>query len=264
MSELLSQRVKWSAEDGVARVSLVRGSGNALDQATAEALGEAASRIERSAAAGSVRVAVISAEGSTFSVGGDLREFANAEHRGRHVAAVADELHRAILTISQAPLPVVSIINGTVAGGGLGLALAADIVLMAEEAHMRLAYTAVGLSPDCGTTWALVRRLGSARAADLALANRVVSGKTAADWGLISRAVPAADLGQTVEELISQLKAGPTEAYAQTKRLLRMAACRDLQTQLDDEAATIERLVMSAHGVEGLDAFLAKRPAVFT
>ncbi|MGV9863369.1 enoyl-CoA hydratase/isomerase family protein [Rhodococcus koreensis] len=264
MSEVLHERVKWDLQDGVARITLADGSGNALDLAMSRGIREAAERVARGAAEGKVRVAVLAAEGPRFSVGGDLRDFATASAPGDHVRLCADELHQAILTLTDAAAPVVSIIHGTVAGGGIGIALAADIVVVAADAKIRAAYTAAGLSPDCGVTWVLARRLGTARALDLALTNRTLTGTEAAEWGLVSRAVQAHELDQVAEQIIAGLRSGPAGAYAQTKRLMLAAAHRDLATQLDDEAATVAKQFVGPEGAEGVRAFLEKRTPSFS
>jgi 2-(1,2-epoxy-1,2-dihydrophenyl)acetyl-CoA isomerase len=262
--EMLHDRVRWELDDRVARLTLARPhGGNALDMAMTQGLGEAADRVAQGAANGSIRVAVLAAEGQTFCVGGDLRELAEAERRDLQVAAVADAMHRIITVLRQTSVPVVSVVHGTVAGGGIGLALAADVVLMAAEAKMRLAYTAGGLSPDCGSTWFLTQRIGSARALDLALSNRVLTGREAADWGLVSRAVSRQELNSIANDLVAGLRAGPAAAYAETKRLIEAAHHRTLFDQLTDESATIAGLITGPDAVEGVDAFLAKRPAVF-
>lgn len=263
MSERINDRIDWTVQDGVARASLAYGRGNALDMPMAEAILAATDRIAAGAADGSIRVAVLAAAGPVFCVGGDLRSFADADDRAGFVRREADILHRAILTLRAAPIPVVSVVHGTVAGGGIGVALAADVVLMAAEATMRLAYTAVGLSPDCGTSWLLAQRVGSARAADFALTNRDITGAQAADWGLVSRAVPSADLDATAGQIIAGLRRGPTAAYAATKRLLAAAPGRDLAEQLDDEAATVSQMAAGATGTEGINAFLGKRAPDF-
>jgi 2-(1,2-epoxy-1,2-dihydrophenyl)acetyl-CoA isomerase len=264
VSEQLRDRVRWDLDKGAARITLARPeAGNALDLAMAEALREAADRVERGGDDGSVRVAVLAADGKTFCVGGDLREFAGAERRDVQVAAVADELHQAILVLRRASVPVVSIVHGTVAGGGIGMALAADVVLVAEEAKIRLAYTAAGLSPDCGSTWVFTHRLGPARALDLALTNRVLTGREAAEWGLVSRAVPSDELATVAEQVVEGLRTGASSAFAETKRLVESARSRTLAEQLDEESATIARLITEPEAREGVDAFLAKRPAVF-
>jgi 2-(1,2-epoxy-1,2-dihydrophenyl)acetyl-CoA isomerase len=143
------------------------------------------------------------------------------------------------------------------------MALAADVVLMAEQAKMRLAYTAAGLSPDCGSTWALSRRLGPARALDLALTNRLLTGAEAAAWGLVSRAVAAEELGDVAQTVVDGLRTGPAEAYAQTKRLMSAGPHRDLASALADESATIGRLIVGTDATEGVDAFLQKRTPSF-
>ncbi|WP_205671777.1 enoyl-CoA hydratase/isomerase family protein [Amycolatopsis sp. CFH S0740] len=261
---MLEDRVEWDLADGLARITLNRPPANALDMATGRALREAADRVAAGAHDGTVRVVLLRAKGRTFSGGGDLREFAAAADRGQEVGALAQDLHQAILTLANTPVPVVSAIHATVAGGGIGVALAADIVLMAAEAKLQVAYTAAGLSPDCGSTWLLARRLGPARALDLALTNRALTGAEAAQHGLVSRAVPAAELDRVTDEVVAGLLAGPARAYAETKRLVAAAAQRDLATQLDDEAATITKIVATAEGIEGVNAFLEKRTPSFS
>jgi len=264
VSDILYDRVRWDLDDGVARLTMARPhAGNALDWAMTQALGEAADRAAQGAADGSIRVAVLAAEGRTFCVGGDLRELAEAERRDVHVTAVADAMHRIITVLRRTVAPVVSVVHGTVAGGGIGLALAADVVLMAAEAKMRLAYSAGGLSPDCGATWFLTQRIGSARALDLALTNRLLTGREAADWGLVSRAVSNQDLDSVTADVVAGLRAGPAAAYAQTKRLIESAHSRTLVEQMTEESAAIAGLITGPDAVEGVDAFLAKRPAVF-
>lgn len=264
MSEQLRDRVRWDLDDGVARITMNRpDAGNALDMAMAEGLREAAERVERGAADGSVRMAVLSAEGKIFCVGGDLREFTEAQPREEHIAAVADVLHQTVLVLRRVSVPVLSVVHGAVAGGGIGMALAADVSLVADEAKIRVAYTGAGLSPDCGSTWVLAHRLGPARALDLALTNRLLTGREAADSGLFSRALPADELGTVAGQVVEQLRRGPATAFAQTKRLLEAARSRPLAEQLDDEAATITGLFNGSDAREGVDAFLSKRPAVF-
>ncbi len=128
---------------------------------------------------------------------------------------------------------------------------------------MRLAYTAVGLTPDCGSTWALAHRLGPARALDLALTNRTLTGTEAAAWGLISRAVPAAELADVAAQVVAILRSGSPIAFAETKRLVTAAAGRDLPAQLDDEAATIAQVIDRPDGLAGIQAFLDKRTPSF-
>jgi 2-(1,2-epoxy-1,2-dihydrophenyl)acetyl-CoA isomerase len=162
----------------------------------------------------------------------------------------------------------VSVVQGVVAGGGIGVALAADVVLMARRARLRVAYTAAGLSPDCGVPAALARALGPARAMDLALTNRTLTAEEAAQWGLVSRAVDDDELEQVADGVVQQLADGPHEALVATRRLVRDAARLDgdaaWRAHLDAEAVSIAHLAGTADGREGVAAFLAKRPPRFS
>jgi 2-(1,2-epoxy-1,2-dihydrophenyl)acetyl-CoA isomerase len=126
-----------------------------------------------------------------------------------------------------------------------------------------LAYTAAALTPDLATTWVLSRRVSWARSMDLLLTNRVLTGEEAAAWGLVSRAVPRQDLAAEVDAVVATLRGGASTALVGAKRLVAEAAGRTLAEQLDDELVTVRAAAVSADGVEGIDAFLAKRPPVF-
>jgi 2-(1,2-epoxy-1,2-dihydrophenyl)acetyl-CoA isomerase len=186
-----------------------------------------------------------------------------SDDRAAEVKATADGLHAGLATLRALDVPVVSVIHGTAAGGGLGIALVGDIVIAAAEAKLVLAYTASGLSPDCGLTWVLANRLSWARAMDLALTNRVITGSEAADWGLVSRAVPGEELDAAVDAVVSALRDGPSRSLADTKRLVGEAQARTFPDQLDQEAGNISRLIGEPDGIEGVDAFLAKRKPVY-
>ncbi|MBS1870249.1 MAG: enoyl-CoA hydratase/isomerase family protein [Actinobacteria bacterium] len=256
--------VGWHLDGSVARVVLARPeAGNALNLAMARGLAEAARRVRDGAEEGTVRAALVAAEGRAFCVGGDLSEFARSEDRGACVAEVATTAHEAIAVLQAAPVPVVTAVHATAAGGGVGLALCGDVVLMASTAKLRLAYTAAGLSPDCGASWLLPRRIGMARALDLALTNRVVTGAEAEQWGLASRVVAPESLGAEAEAVAVALAHGSRRALAETKRLLRESSSTSFEEQLAAEAATIAALAAAPDGREGVDAFLAKRTPEF-
>lgn len=141
--------------DGVVELRLDDpGRGNALDLRTAEALRDAA----RAVAADPRGAVLLRAAGGNFCVGGDLRAFAGrGTETGTYVHAVASAAHAAIQALYELPVPLVTAVRGAAAGGGVGLALVGDIVLAARSARFRLAYTAIGLTPDCGASWFLPR-----------------------------------------------------------------------------------------------------------
>ncbi|MFE7581453.1 enoyl-CoA hydratase/isomerase family protein [Streptomyces gardneri] len=264
--ELLYGRVRWVRDGAVARIELASpDTRNALDGDMTLGLREASARLAAGADDGTLRVAVLTAQGPVFSVGGDLRWFAEAPDPSARIAETATLLHETLHTLAQLPLPVVSVVHGTVAGGGIGIALGADIVFAGTSAKLRVAYTAAGLSPDCGVSWLLARRIGQARALDLALTNRMVTAEELRQWGLVSRVVAQELLADKAEKAVQTLASGSAPALAVTKRLLREAGepPTAFRSHLDAEAASIADLLRGPDGREGLSAFLGKRAPVF-
>ncbi len=264
MDELLHDRVRIRIEDDVARLTLSRpDAGNGFDLDMAHSIEAGARRIADGADAGRLRAAMIDAEGKAFSVGGDLAYFAGTDDRSEAMRQVAGALHNALRLLTGAPVPVVTAVHGVAAGGGIGLALAGDVVVAGPRAKFRYAYTAGGLSPDCGTTWLVPWRIGMARAMDLALTNRIVGADEAAAWGLVSRVVDSDDVPEQALAIAHELANGSRSALATTKELLWTSAERSFGDQLDLEASSIARLVDGPDGREGVDAFLAKRIPTF-
>jgi 2-(1,2-epoxy-1,2-dihydrophenyl)acetyl-CoA isomerase len=247
-----------SGGDGVTSIVLARPErGNALDLATAEALRDAVTEVLTAEA---TRTVVLRGDGDRFCVGGDLRAFADAPDGARLNEVVARPLHEAILALRGAAVPVLCAVNGPVGGGGVGLVLAADLAVAARSCVFRLGYTGSGLTPDCGVTWDLPRRVGTAVATDLILTNRRVTADEAAALGLVARVVDDEALDAEVARLAGGLARIPRETLRQTKRLLAASPGRTLADQLDDEATTIGTIGDTADARETVAAFLAKRP----
>jgi 2-(1,2-epoxy-1,2-dihydrophenyl)acetyl-CoA isomerase len=252
--------------DGVARLTLASpATGNALDPAMGAALREVGRLLGEQ---DGLRVVRLGAEGRAFCVGGDLRGFAGVEDPAAHVAALAASVHDGLTSLRTLPVPVVSVVQGVAAGGGLGLALVADVVLVARSATMRVAYTAAGLSPDCGVTVALARGRGPAPARDRARTKRTLNPEQAEQWGLVSQAVDDDELEQIADDVVRRLAEGPHEALSATKRLVRAAVQvetdDDWRAHLDAEAVSIAHLAGRPDGREGVAAFLEKRAARFS
>jgi 2-(1,2-epoxy-1,2-dihydrophenyl)acetyl-CoA isomerase len=254
--------VLLSVDAGVARLVLNRAAtGNAMDPALVAGLRERTQEIEQR---DDIRAVVLAATGKTFCVGGDLRYFeTQGDDVQAAVHALASDLHAVIASLVRLEAPVIAAVNGVVAGGGLSLVCAADIAIAAASATFTSAYTAVGLSPDGGSTWFLPRLVGTRRAAELMLTNPRLDAQSAADAGILTRVVADEELESEVERVASLLAAGPTRAHAAVKRLLRGSDTGTLEVQLADEAATIAELAAGHDGREGVAAFLAKRPPVF-
>lgn len=265
MNDFADKQVRVEMDSSVALITLARPEKhNAFDHAMALDLHYAVRHVANGARGGAVRAIVLAAEGKVFSVGGDLAYFAETEDRSEPMRLVATALHDTVELLTAVPVPVVSAVHGVAAGAGVGLALAADIIVAGPDAKLRLAYTAGGLSPDCGATWILPRSVGMARAMDLALTNRAVDAVEAEKWGLISRLTDSDDVVGEALSIAKQLAAGPTEAFTATKHLMRTSQDRSFVTHLNSEAEAISRLVESPDGREGIDAFLTKRAPTFS
>lgn len=237
--------------------------GNALDLATLTSLLEAFQQVKNLTKDGSVRAVVLRAEGRRFCVGGDLTTFLSAPVGSATNEVLAGPLHDAIELIAELPVPVIAAVHGATGGGGVGLVLACDLAIASEEAFFRLGYTGSGLTPDSGTTWELPHRAGLTTAMDLMLTNRRVPAVDALSLGMVSRVVPAEELGSEIAGIVEAIETVPPETVAETKRLLRAAIGRSRAEQLKDEAATIGRIGDSADTREAIDAFLNRRTPVF-
>jgi len=257
-------RVELDVNVGSATLTLAREkAGNSLDLDMARALLEGVSSVSEKVGAREVRCVILKARGPMFCVGGDLQHFADAPDRSVRMREVATAMAEALTALSRLPVPVISVVTGTAAGGGVGVALAADIVIVGPTTRFKMAYTAAGLSPDCGATLELVRRTGLARALDLVLTDRLIDGVEAERLGLATTV--AEEPEATATGLAAQFVRGSFDAYANSKQLLRshQAMTQDQDQRLAAEVEAIAELVSSPDGIEGVNAFLAKRSPEF-
>jgi 2-(1,2-epoxy-1,2-dihydrophenyl)acetyl-CoA isomerase len=253
--------VKFELRDDVAWVTLNRpDAANTINLQFGRDLLDAATRCRGTHG---VRAVVITGAGRAFCFGGDLG--AMMMNEGASVEAYLHELtvdlHAAITAFTRLQAPVIAAVNGTAAGAGMGIVAMADLAIAAQSARFSMAYTAVGLTPDGGTSYFLPRVLGTRRAMELALTNRQVSAAQALEWGLVNQVVADADLLTEAGALATRLAAGPLAAFGHAKRLIRSEAL--LEAQLEDEGRTISSQANSPEAREGIDAFLGKRKAVF-
>lgn len=208
------------------------------------------------------RTITLAAEGKQFCVGGDIEEFIAAEDFAAHLRQTLPPAQDLFARFAALPVPILSAIQGAVAGGGLGLALSADIVIASENAFFRAGYPAIGVSPDLGSSWHLLRRTGPTFAAAFFMTNRIVSARGACDAGLVSEVTAPTQLLVRAEEIARALAQMPRASLAAIKRLVSGPAA-DLPSQMAQEAIEIFACAATSDAAEGLSAFAARRPAVF-
>ncbi len=235
---------------------------NVLDEDLAERLAGALIEAGRDRA---VRAVVLGGAGRSFMAGGDLSRFrADLDAAPATAARLIERFHVVVRAIAAMPKPVVAAIQGPVAGGGVGLALACDLVVAAQDCTLLSAYTKLGTSPDGGTTWSLTRLLGPKRALAFMLLNERIDAETALRLGLVNAVVPAADLMGAATEMAERLAAGAAGAGAAVKRLVREAATGDFDAQLDLERDGFTRAAGTPDFREGITAFFERRAPRFT
>lgn len=201
---------------------------------------------------------------SEFSVGADLAAIREtpAELRPATIEGIAAASNRFIRTIRDLDIPAVAAVNGTAAGGGLGFALACDVILMHADAVFDPAYARIGLSPDNATPFFLARTLGPYRARDLLFAPRPMDAEEAAALGLASQVIEGDMDGfdESVGAIAADYAAQPVNVLASTKTLVETALTDSLDDHLERERETIRHAAASPIFTEGLAAFFEDRP----
>jgi 2-(1,2-epoxy-1,2-dihydrophenyl)acetyl-CoA isomerase len=213
------------------------------------------------------RAIVITGAGRAFSAGGDLREMQEIAKKDGRSEAIFDEplrvLNQAILLIRETPVPFIAAVNGVASGGGCNLALACDLVIAAESAKFNQAFIKIGLTPDCGGTFMLPRLVGWKKATELLFTGDLVDAQAAAEMGMINSVTPDQELMSRAMAMAEKLAQAPTAAIAEIKKLLDASAANDLRSQLDLEHKTQIESGKTKDFVEGVSAFLEKRPPRF-
>ncbi|OHV78623.1 2-(1,2-epoxy-1,2-dihydrophenyl)acetyl-CoA isomerase PaaG [Ensifer sp. LCM 4579] len=210
-----------------------------------------------------VRAVLLTGAGRGFCAGQDLGDRdpkKGVPDLGQTIETFYNPLLRLIRSLEK---PVICAVNGVAAGAGANIAFACDITLAARSARFIQAFAKIGLVPDSGGTWSLPRLIGEARAKALALTAEPLDADTAADWGLIWRAVDDDTLMEEANALAKRLAAGPTKGLGMTKRAIQAAATNSLDQQLDLERDLQREAGRSADYAEGVSAFLEKRKAEF-
>jgi 2-(1,2-epoxy-1,2-dihydrophenyl)acetyl-CoA isomerase len=209
-----------------------------------------------------VRCMVISGTGNYFSTGRDLNDVLGAKDESfqDHIQRTLNPL---ILAIRNLEKPVIGAINGTVAGASLGVALACDLRIAAEEAQFIVGFTGIGLGMDSGVSLFLPKLIGMGRASEFAFTNVPISAQQAMEWGLVNKLAPADQIHERAHEWALEIARGPIKAMGLVKRSLNAAIFGNLAAVLNYEAEIQDAARQGDEFREGLQAFLEKRPARF-
>ncbi|ADB63008.1 Enoyl-CoA hydratase/isomerase (plasmid) [Haloterrigena turkmenica DSM 5511] len=252
-------RVEFLTDESVARLVMEQGENpmNVFRPSKVEAMATAVESL-----ADDIDSLVLYGE-PVFSAGADLSSVKRMpqEMRPAKIDTIAAASNRFIRSIRQFPAPVISAVTGVAAGGGLGFALASDLIYVHAEAVFDTAYARIGLTPDNATPFFLVRTVGPYRARELLFDPEPISAAEIVDLGLANDRydVPESEFIETVTRDAIRYANGPTETYAQTKQLLDTAFEGRLDDHLEEERSTIKRMSDSDTFDEGISAFFEKR-----
>ena len=215
-----------------------------------------------------VRCVVLTGAGRAFSAGGDVKAMKAREGAfGGSGVQIRDgyrrNIHRVVRSIYGLEVPSIAAINGAAIGLGMDVACMADIRIAADTAKMGVTFLKLGLIPGDGGAWLLPRTIGMSRAAEMLFTGDVIDAKTAAEWGLVSRVVPAADLLAEAVALAERIAQQPPHALRLAKTLLKQGQNASYDTLMEMSAAAQAISHLTEDHMEGVDAILEKRAPVF-
>ena len=222
--------------------------------------------LDKAEANKSIRALVITGAGRGFCAGADLAEFdfadgPNLVERADPGPIIDQAFNPTTRRLQNLRMPTVAAVNGVAAGAGASLVMTCDVAIAAPTASFIQAFSKIGLIPDAGSSWFLVERLGLARATALAMTGDKLMAPQAKEWGLIWDV--ADDSVAAALQFAERLAVMPTKALVSTRALLRDAGQRSLSQQLDAERDAQSALGRTHDYIEGVTAFLQKRPAQF-
>jgi 2-(1,2-epoxy-1,2-dihydrophenyl)acetyl-CoA isomerase len=227
---------------------------------------EMTAALDQVAADPALRAVVLTGAGRAFSSGADLKAGGEADADGRPdvLTPLREVYNPLLLRVRTIPKPVIAAVNGPAVGIGCSFALAADLVVAAQSAYFLLAFVNIGLGLDGGASMSLAARAGAARAFQMAYLGERIGAEQALGWNLINEAVPDAELRDRASALAQRLAAGPPGSYAAIKRTINDRAYAGFAELLELEAVEQQKRAHSKDFVEGVVAFMDKRPPEFS
>jgi enoyl-CoA hydratase/carnithine racemase len=216
----------------------------------------------------SIRCVILTGAGRAFSAGGDVKAMKNREGAfGGGGVGIRDNyrnnIHRVVRSIYGLEVPTIAAVNGAAIGLGCDVACMCDIRIASDTAKLGVTFLKLGIIPGDGGAWLLPRIVGMSRASELLFTGDVIDAKTAAEWGLVSKAVPHETLMDEAMALATRIAQQPPHALRLAKNLLRHGQTATYDTLMDMSAAAQAISHLTEDHMEGVDALLEKRPAVF-
>lgn len=233
-----------------------------LNAMTPDLLGDLAAAITEMTGDSALRALVLTGAGRGFCSGQNLKAFQTLGDD--IVAGVMRHYWPAFNALRTCRVPVVVAVNGVAAGGGFSLAMAGDMLVAARSASFIQVFSRIGLVPDLGSTWLLPRLIGRQRALEMMLLNQPVSADRAMEWGLVREVFDDEALHAGALALAAKLATGPTLALVATRQLLEASEHATYAEQFRNEIEVQSKIRVSADALEGLAAFVEKRPVRFT
>jgi len=216
-----------------------------------------------------IRAVIVEANGPTFSAGIDImalagvRAAAGAQHPGRWLRRLAEQLQHALNVIEDTETPVIGALHGRVMGLGRELALSFDLRVAADDVELSIPETRLGLVADVGGTTRLSRTIGPSRAKDLLMTARSVGAEEALNWGLINRVAPAAELHAVALDLARRIALNAPLAVGMAKLIIDQGDGLDKHTQMALERWAQSQLIATSDVAEAMTAFMEKRAPNF-
>lgn len=210
-----------------------------------------------------VRVITLTGKGKSFCAGGDLKTLMKGKNPLQIRQLIHGGIRPMVRTIRTSDKPIITAVNGSIAGAGLTLALAADLVIANQSARFVTAFGKIGAIPDAAILYLLAENLGMLRAKQLVLRAQSLEADEAQQLGLYNEVVSEASLADRLTELATEIGSGPTMAHALAKQALHAATRLSFDTYMDLEASSQALLHTGFDHDEGVAAFVEKRPPEF-
>jgi 2-(1,2-epoxy-1,2-dihydrophenyl)acetyl-CoA isomerase len=253
--------ILFSVEGGVCRITLNRP--DVFNSFNEELSAEFIDALKKATKDEAIRTVVISGEGKAFCSGQDLKDIKGEVGNRSLGDSVLRRYNPMIVAIREMPKPVICRLNGVAAGAGASLALACDMIIASENASLIEVFSNVGLVPDSGSSFFLPHLVGYNKAFELITLASKVTAQEAKELGIVYKVVTADELDNAVNELAQRYAAGPTKAFAITKRMLNKAYSASLNEMLQQEYYGQEMAGRSEDYKEGVTAFVEKRKPNF-